>query len=148
MIGFNPEKMILVQRALIFNYEGKFLFIQRPGTANNNPWLWEIPGGKVDPGEDPLHSLARETFEETGLDVIPDKNIVHVHAYDILDPGKHYGKRYRCETRMAAIIGPIVLNQSEEHIDTTWETSNNSLLRLNLTTTTKGSLLALGGAGV
>jgi len=29
-------------------------------------WGWEIPLGKIDPGEDPAHAAARETEEETG----------------------------------------------------------------------------------
>jgi 8-oxo-dGTP pyrophosphatase MutT (NUDIX family) len=29
-------------------------------------WSWEIPFGKIDPGEDLAHAAARETEEETG----------------------------------------------------------------------------------
>jgi ADP-ribose diphosphatase len=29
-------------------------------------WGWEIPIGKIDPGEDPAHAASRETEEETG----------------------------------------------------------------------------------
>jgi len=30
-------------------------------------WLWEIPAGKLDPGEGPVECIAREIEEETGL---------------------------------------------------------------------------------
>ena len=32
---------------------------------------WNLPGGKVNPGEDPRRACAREVKEETGLDVVP-----------------------------------------------------------------------------
>lgn len=38
---------------------------QRSGT----PGLWSLPGGAVDHGEDPKHTLVRETAAETGLSV-------------------------------------------------------------------------------
>ena len=34
--------------------------------------LWDLPGGAVDPGEEPAQALVREVFEETGLHVVPE----------------------------------------------------------------------------
>lgn len=31
-------------------------------------WLWEVPAGKLDPGEDPLATAQRELAEEAGLE--------------------------------------------------------------------------------
>jgi ADP-ribose pyrophosphatase len=31
-------------------------------------WLWELPAGKLEPGEPPLHTAQRELVEEAGVD--------------------------------------------------------------------------------
>lgn len=40
---------------------------------------WGLPGGAVDPGEDPAAAVIREVLEETGLHVIPER-IVGVYG--------------------------------------------------------------------
>lgn len=48
---------------LVFNTDGKALFIFRRGK-------WDLPKGKLTPGEQPLHAALREIREETGLDIL------------------------------------------------------------------------------
>jgi len=48
--------------------DGRVLIAQRPeGKAMAG--LWELPGGKIEPGEVPEAGLARELYEELGIDV-------------------------------------------------------------------------------
>lgn len=60
------DEQIVVAGALI--YEGALLVAQRerpPELAG----LWELPGGKVAPGESDADALARELHEELGVEV-------------------------------------------------------------------------------
>ncbi len=51
---------------------GRVLLVrQAPSTANAG--AWQLPGGGVDHGEDPLRALVREFAEETGLDVVIER---------------------------------------------------------------------------
>lgn len=50
-------------KALITDDEGKFLLLKE---VNG---LWELPGGGIEFGETPQHSISREIFEEMGVTV-------------------------------------------------------------------------------
>ncbi len=54
--------------ALIKDDSGNYLFIKR-SEDDSMPGVWEVPGGKMDYGEDPKDSLKREVMEEVGLSV-------------------------------------------------------------------------------
>mgnify|MGYP001589925562 CR=1 FL=1 len=54
------------QKAFVFGKNGKFLTMRRTKTAPSNPLRWDLPGGDVEFGEDPLKSIVREVGEESG----------------------------------------------------------------------------------
>jgi 8-oxo-dGTP diphosphatase len=58
---------LLVAAALI-EYGGKILLARRRADVPY-PLLWEFPGGKVEPGEDPKDCVAREIREELAIEV-------------------------------------------------------------------------------
>jgi 8-oxo-dGTP pyrophosphatase MutT (NUDIX family) len=57
---------------------GKFLVLER--AAGLNLGFCYLPGGLVEPSEDPLAAAVRETWEESGL-VVRDPLILRVWAY-------------------------------------------------------------------
>ncbi len=60
----------LSAKILVRDSENRWLFIQRSDTSKWNPGKWDLPGGKLDPGETYMVGLLREVSEETGLNVI------------------------------------------------------------------------------
>jgi 8-oxo-dGTP diphosphatase len=60
--------IILVAAVTLLNEEGKVLLAKRP-PGRPLAGLWEFPGGKVDPGEDPETALIRELMEELGIEI-------------------------------------------------------------------------------
>ena len=49
--------------------DNKFLILKRHLNSSSNPNRWELPGGKVDDGENFDKALIRELKEETNLDI-------------------------------------------------------------------------------
>ncbi|MDO8512762.1 MAG: NUDIX hydrolase [bacterium] len=49
-------------KGLVFNEEGKLLLLQEPDG------MWELPGGRVEHGEEFAQTLTREIMEEMGVE--------------------------------------------------------------------------------
>lgn len=56
-------------KAVIATPEERYLAIRRSRQSKNNAGLWDLPGGKCDPGESLEVALRREVAEETGLEI-------------------------------------------------------------------------------
>lgn len=54
-------------KVVIFDDTGRCLLLKRSSHSKGNPGKWDLPGGKVDSGEDFDRALIREVVEETGL---------------------------------------------------------------------------------
>jgi mutator protein MutT len=55
-----------ISTAALLIDEERLLLVKRPPGGDLGD-MWELPGGKVDPGETPEHALARELQEELGI---------------------------------------------------------------------------------
>lgn len=57
-----------------------WIVIERQYRHAANQYLWELPAGKLDPGEDPLGGAQRELAEETGYHARKWKPLVEYYA--------------------------------------------------------------------
>jgi 8-oxo-dGTP diphosphatase len=67
--------------------EGRLLMTQRP-PGGPLGLLWELPGGKIEPGETPEHAVVREIDEELGvraraLEVVASERHVYPHGQEV-----------------------------------------------------------------
>lgn len=69
--------MIHAVMGLIINKKGLLLIAQR-GEHQPQAGTWELPGGKVEPGENALAALQREFKEEIGIEIIQAKPLVKI----------------------------------------------------------------------
>lgn len=78
-------RTVIVAAGIVIEHGKVLLSRRKQGTHLEG--LWEFPGGKVEPGEDPRVALARELDEELGIDTIVGEIVdVTFHRYE--DAGK------------------------------------------------------------
>lgn len=70
----NDLLMIVGASAVVINDDGEILLHRRSDNGK-----WSLPGGSVDPGEQPADAAVREVFEETGIKVVPQR-LIGVYA--------------------------------------------------------------------
>ncbi|HEV7454051.1 MAG TPA: NUDIX hydrolase [Candidatus Saccharimonadales bacterium] len=73
-----PETIPTVtSRALVTNTAGKLLIVRRGASDPLHPGAWDLPGGRLEPGETFQQAAVRETEEEVGI-TIQDPKLVFV----------------------------------------------------------------------
>ncbi|TAH34197.1 NUDIX domain-containing protein [Candidatus Saccharibacteria bacterium] len=87
MTFVTTQPFIIVTAVIV--RDGKYLLIQENHMPDKGKW--NLPGGKLDMGEDPREAVVREVREETGL-VFEPTHIVGIHSVRRTDvPGTEAG---------------------------------------------------------
>jgi len=63
------KQIFFAQKALIVK-DNRLLMIRKSKDEHPNPLKWDVPGGRIEYGEEINDSLVREIYEETGLRAI------------------------------------------------------------------------------
>lgn len=105
----------------ILKPDGKFLIVKRAKNDNFLPDQWELPGGKLEFGEDATDGAKREIKEETGLEVIADIPLT-ILTYIVVETDK--SERHYVEIVYLAHLNDASqeIKLSDEHQDYQWIT--------------------------
>lgn len=107
----------------IIVHEGKLLLIKRRLDDVHKPGAWEIPGGRLEEGEDPFRGLQRESEEEAGIS-IRIEHPLRVHHFTRDDGQRITMIVFLCTSSSQRI------RLSEEHVDHAWLTIEEAKERI------------------
>ncbi|MCG3040243.1 NUDIX domain-containing protein [Streptomyces sp. S1A] len=84
-------------------HRGRLLMVRVRGRD-----CWELPGGKIEPGEMPRQAAARELREESGQEVAPERLRFAGFARTVVGPERRmmYGALFTAETDVPAPFTP------------------------------------------
>lgn len=105
-----PYKLSI--KVVLLDQEKRRLLLKRSMASKNNPGKWDLPGGKLDPGEDFEDGIRREVREETGLEIRLTRVL---GAAESESPGNRIAYLL-----MEAEVVSGAPRLSDEHEDMTW----------------------------
>lgn len=108
----NDKPYSLSVKVAVMDAGGRCLLLKRSAKSKGNPGKWELPGGKVNSGEDFDRALVREVMEETGLSIALDRVL---GAAERELPGRRIAYLI-----MAGSPRSGTVRLSEEHDDSAW----------------------------
>jgi 8-oxo-dGTP diphosphatase len=105
-------------KALIVNDEGKVLLVREASAykEGTNVGRYDVPGGRIEPGEKYMDALHREVREEVGLEVEPIKPLYVSEWFPVIkgEPNHITAIFYACRA-----LGTDA-KLSEDHDDFVW----------------------------
>ena len=109
------ESFAIAGKALITNPDGEMLLMKRRPTDVHHPGAWDIPGGRLEPAENPFTGVAREVAEESGLEIEVHEPL-GIHYFTRQDGQQITMIVFRCTTTTQEVA------LSEEHTAYQWLT--------------------------
>jgi 8-oxo-dGTP pyrophosphatase MutT (NUDIX family) len=104
---------------VVLDADGRVLLGRRSDTGN-----WGLPGGIIDPGEEPADAAVREIYEETGVIAVPELlvtvSVSGVVTYPNGDVVQYLEVLFRCR----ATGGTAQVNDSES-VEVSWHALDN-----------------------
>jgi len=104
---------------VVLDGDGRVLLGRRSDTGN-----WGLPGGIIDPGEEPADAAVREIYEETGVIAVPEAlaavSVSGVVTYPNGDVVQYLEVLFRCR----AAGGSARVNDSES-VEVSWHALDN-----------------------
>jgi 8-oxo-dGTP diphosphatase len=136
-MGKDPRRMAVALKAII-SHEDKVLLLRRSRREELFTEMWDIPGGRMEWGEEPLEALRREILEETGgeADILAPVSVWQFQARPDLQV---IGITFRCVWRGGEVrLGP-------EHDAFRWATPQEAR-GLHMESSLREEILQFGGA--
>lgn len=111
------SKLFIATKAIIV-YKGKILILREAGkySEGTNVGKYDVPGGRLNPGEHFLEALEREILEETGLSVKVGSPLTVGEWFPVVhgEPWQVVGVFFLCEAASSEVT------LSEDHDDFQW----------------------------
>ncbi len=139
----SPESNQIISTRLIIE-DGRNIALLRRAPTGQLEGEWELPGGKVDLGEELDEAVMREALEETGLK-IELSNLFPELVEDriITDECKHKNKAYKSFVFIGKALSRKIIIRPDEHTDGIWVPASK-VLDYSLTKTSKSAIQKMG----
>lgn len=110
---------MLQATGVICEHTHRFLYL-RYSSLKPQSGRWGLPGGSLNPEEDPLAGIARELYEETGIST---SNFTFLHVFDNFSPT---GIPYRFHLYHLKLTSLPSISLSPEHDSYAWVSASEA----------------------